>query len=257
MSGQSSGTGLFQRKRGSSNEPPADDPVKAPYGWMRDKKTGKWRPRKSWGGAGRGARKVVGGPSGTVTPDQPAAKTTRRPAARKTTVKRPAKRPEPLRMVEPLPEHDDDQEQDDLTPFLGADPAPSWHEPEPPAAPATASGQVDMRTEVESWIALAWSLPAETLSTIDPYCFGPLADDETGPLIVGCLADIAMQSPKVAEFIASKSGLMPYIKLGFAFKPVFRNAWQHHISKKVEVEIDREAMTYTVSRRDYSQYPAA
>lgn len=164
-------------------------------------------------------------------------------------------------MVDPIVYEALDDAMDEVeagaVPWLGADPDPSWHEPEPPAPPETKPGEFDMRTEVESWIALAWSLPAETLATVDPYCFGPLVDDQTGPLIVSCFADIAMQSPKVAEFIASKSGLMPYIKLGFAFKPVIKNAWQHHISKKVEVEIDREAMTYTVNRRDYSQYPAA
>ena len=254
MSGQSSGQSLFSRKRASSDEPPADDPVKAPYGWMKDKKTGKWRPRKSWGGAGRNGRKVAGQPGGATTPDGLARKTTAR--------KRPAKgrSSEPLRMVEPLAEDDagSSQEDDDLSPFLGADPAPSWHDDDAPNLPVSPDdGKTDLRTEVESWIALGWSLPADVLATIDPYCFGPLVDDQTGPLIVSCFADIAMQSPKVAAFIADKAGLMPYIKLGFAFKPVVANAWRHHISKKVEVEVDREQMTYTVTPKDYSQYPAA
>lgn len=257
MSGQSSGAGLFSRKRGSSDEPPADDPVKAPYGWMKDKSTGKWRPRKSWGGAGRDGRKVGGRTGGATTPDRPAGK----PTARKKTAKKPAaKRADTLRMVDPIVHEALEEAMDEVEanaiPWLGADPAPSWHlDPEP--APPEPSGEVDMRTEVESWIALGWSLPADALATMDPYCFGPLVDEQTGPLIVSCFTDIAMQSPKVAAFIASKSGLMPYIKLGFAFKPVLQNAWQHHISKKVEVDIDRETMTYTVNKRDYSQYPAA
>lgn len=256
MSGQSSGTNLFSRKRGSSDEPPADDPVKAPYGWMKDKQTGKWRPRKSWGGAGRGGRKVAGQPGGAVTPNRPGKKTT----ARKKTTK--TRSPEPLRMVEFLADDDagsSPEEDADIGPFLGSDPAPSWQSDDAPVVPSSSAddGKTDLRTEVESWIALGWSLPADVLATIDPYCFGPLVDDQTGPLIVSCFADIAMQSPKVAAFIADKAGLMPYIKLGFAFKPVVANAWRHHISKKVDVEVDREQMTYTVTPRDYSQYPAA
>lgn len=249
-----SGQALFSRKRGTSSEPPPDDPEKAPYGWMKDRKTGKWRPRKTWGGAGRGAHKVAGQPPTNEGPARPAAK---RPA-RKKTAARPT-RTKPLQMVEPLPEDDTEPaSEEEFLPFLGADPEPSWHTDDPtPVLSSADEGKVDLRTEVESWIALGWSIPADILSSIDPYCFNPLSDDETGPLIVGCLADIAMQSPKVAAFIASKSGLMPYIKLGFAFKPVVKNMWSHHVSKKVEVEIDREAGMFTVRQRDYSQYPAA
>lgn len=255
MNGQSTSAGLFSRKRGSSAEPPPDDPEKAPYGWMKDRKTGKWRPRKSWGGAGKNARKTA---AQSDVVQQPSIGVRKRPA-RKRTTSRP-KKSEPLRMVEPVAEEDSPSAaEDDFQPFLGADPAPSWQTDEPAQIVSGSSDakSTDLRTEVESWIALGWSLPADALATIDPYCFSPLVDDETAPLIVGCLADIAMQSPKVAAFIASKSGLMPYIKLGFAFKPVFANAWRHHVSKKVEVDIDRMNGTYMVREKDYSMYPAA
>jgi hypothetical protein len=218
---------------------------------MKDPKTHQWRPRKSWGGAGKGAHKVAGRPA----PARPTAgKKPGRPRSSKSKAK--PRKPEQLHVVEPLDQGE--PLEDEFLPFLGADPDPSWQQIDGgEAAPAAGGEQLDLRTEVESWIALGWSLPAEMLATMDPFCFGPLVDEQTGPLIVSCFADIAMQSPKVAEFIASKSGLMPYIKLGFAFKPVFQNAWRHHISKKVEVEVDRDAMTYKVTQRDYSQYPAA
>lgn len=255
MSGPSNAKNLFSRARGSSDEPPADDPDKAPYGWMKDRKTGKWRPRKSWGGAGRGARKMAGQPGGSTTPSRPAGK----PTGKKRAARKPAR--EPLRMVEFLADDDTAQvpeEDEDPGPFLGADPAPSWQMDDPPALPSSADdGKTDLRTELEAWIALGWSLPADALYTIDPYCFAPLVDDQTGPLIVSCFADIAMQHPKVAAFIADRAGLMPYIKLGLAFKEVGKNAWRHHVSKKVEVEVDRNNGVYTVKPRDYSQYPAA
>lgn len=225
---------------------------------MKDRQTGQWRPRKSWGGAGKDAHKV-GGLDGAPAPRtrKPTGRPKGRPKGRRTQPVRP--RPEPLMLVEVEGQEPDGEEE--FTPFLGSDPAPAWQRDDaPPAPPDTEqSGGFDLRTEVEAWIALGWSIPAETLATIDPYCFGPLVDDQTGPLVIRAFADIAMQSPRVAEFIASKSGLRPYIQLAAVFKPVIANAWRHHISRKVEVEIDREAMTYTVKskERDYSQYPAA
>lgn len=218
---------------------------------MRDRNTGEWRPRKSWGGAGKGAHKVAAAP--------PAAKATRPRTAGKKPRKRaaaPRARVEQLHIADE-PETDGETWQDIM---MDRDPAAAWQEapgPEPEPETPAAKEAKELRQEVEAWIALGWSIPAEALEAVDPYCFGPLVDPETGPLVIKAFADIAMQSPKVVEFIASKTGLRPYIQLAYVFKPVLQNAWRHHITRKVEVDVDRATGTYTVQPRDMSQYPAA
>lgn len=140
------------------------------------------------------------------------------------------------------------------------DPAPAWQTEanDAPVSPSSSEkAALALKTEVSSWIALAYSIPVDTLATIDPFCFGALQEPETAHNVVDALSDIVMGSPRVAEWIGSHMGLAPYIKLGVALKPVIINGWRHHVTHSVQVEVDRENMTYAVQQRDYSQYPAA
>jgi len=115
----------------------------------------------------------------------------------------------------------------------------------------------ESKADIKALIALAYTVPGETLPLVDPYCFGPLAQPETATGIIDAISDIVYGSPRVAAWAASAAGLMPWIKLGIALKPVFINVLHHHITRSVEVEVDRDAREMTVTRRDYSMYAAA
>lgn len=207
---------------------------------MRDRSTGQWRAKKR--------------------PGRPSKSTTRPGSGRKRTGSKPALRTAP-RSAAPLAAVEDAPEQQEQ-PNPEHDPAAAWQE-QPGEAPVEqrddlgAAAATAMRNDVRALIALVYSLPADSLATIDPYCFGPLQDEPTAVGVVDSLTEIVMGSPKIATWVTSATGLMPWIKLGAALKPVAVNAWRHHVTHSVEVTVDRDAMTYSVERRDYSAYPAA
>jgi hypothetical protein len=137
------------------------------------------------------------------------------------------------------------------------DPEPSWMaEPDPPRPPDFQPSR-EQRADIKALVALCYTIPAETLPLVDPYCFGPLAERDTAVGVIDAVSDIVCASPKVAKWAASASGLMPWIKLSFALKPVGLNMLHHHLTKSVEVEIDRKAREMTVTERDWSQFSAA
>lgn len=139
------------------------------------------------------------------------------------------------------------------------DPDPSWGADAPGGGPAPEPFRVDSETrkDIKALVALAYTIPGEALPLLDPYCFGVLEEEETTKGIVTAVSDIVCGSPRVARWAASAAGLMPWIKLGIALKPVAVAALHHHILRDVEVEIDRATKTMTVSRQDWAQYPAA
>lgn len=137
----------------------------------------------------------------------------------------------------------------------GPDPAPSWQaDPAPPAEQW--EPDPEDRKDIRALVALCYTVPAETLPLIDPFCFGPLTERDTANGVIDAVSDIVCQSPKVARWAASKSGLMPWLKLGMALKPVAVNGLHHHITKSITVEIDRENRTMEITETDWTQYPA-
>jgi hypothetical protein len=241
MAEEGRATTLFNRSR-RNNEAPPDDPERAPYGWMRDKTTGQWRPKKS-----------PGRPKGSTAPrSRKNAPRSKRPRKRATSARGPAQ----LTAV-----HDDEEAQQiEPNPNPDHDPPASWQEQpgqEAEEPPDQSSGKASLQQDVRALVAMVYTIPGDILPNIDPYCFGPLADPKTTVTVIDSVTEIVMGSPKVAAWVASASGLMPWIKLGLAVKPVVANGWRHHVKQSVQVDIDRQAMTYEVRERDYSEYPAA
>jgi hypothetical protein len=136
------------------------------------------------------------------------------------------------------------------------DPEPSWTQDPAPAAEQFRPSASD-RKDIKALIALIYTVPAETLPLADPYCFGPLAERETATGVIDAVADIVSASPKVAKWAVSASGLMPWVKLAIALKPIAVNVLHHHITHSVEVEVDRENRTMDITQRDFSIYSAA
>ncbi len=244
MSDRSGATNLFGRPRSVRPPEPKPDAKKAPYGWMFDKGIGKWRPKKR---AGR----TKGSPNRPAGYRRPTTRSGRKAAAT-------PREPVWTHLPEPTPELTADEEVPEEEDLRDLDPAPAWQEqPGEPAAQPPEAVPTDMKAEIRALVALLYSIPAEPLAMVDPYCFGPLDEAETAIPIVNALTDIVCASPTVAAWAASASGLRPWIRLGIAFKPVARNVVAHHIRKTVEVEVDREKREIHVTKRDFSQYTAA
>lgn len=137
-----------------------------------------------------------------------------------------------------------------------ADPEPGWiSEPAPPAEQYRPSAAD--RADIKALVALLYTVPAETLPLVDPYCFGPLSQKQTTNGVVDAVTDIVSGSPRIAKWAVSASGLMPWVKLAIALKPIGVNVLHHHITHKVDVEVDRENHEMIVTERDWSQYSAA
>lgn len=242
MSERTSSAGIFARTRKTRPPEPAADARVAPFGWLWDSKESNWRPKKTRGRV----------PDSQARGRSPRKKKSAKAAPRKVVRQPLAEVPDPVDVAVL-----DDVLAEDAE---GWDPAPAWQE-EPGEAPAaTAEGPgpgSTMRADIKALIALTYTIPTEPLALLDPYCFGALTEDQTAAGVVDALTDIVCASPKVAAWAASAVGLRPWIKLGIALKPVAVHAVKHHFTRSVEVEVDREAMTYLVKKRDYSEYTAA
>jgi len=110
------------------------------------------------------------------------------------------------------------------------------------------------RKNTKAFVALLYGPVADTLYTLDPYCFGELDSNASG--IIDAINDCVLASPKVAQMVAHGS-LVPYIKLAQVLWPVAKLAVHHHVLKDVETEVDRENKTVTVRKQDWSIYSAA
>lgn len=198
------------------DSPPPPDPVRAPKGWTWDRGEQHWKPRL------RGP--VL--PQQGQQQDQP-------PAADAEDTGGGAGR----------------QQQD---------PDPGWMRPgadQQPDGDQWSLTDTD-RKDIKALIALAYTLPSEALPLLDPYCFEPLQEKDTAEGVISAVSDIVCGSPRVARWAASAAGLMPWIKLGIALKPIAIASLHHHVLRDVEVELDRENKTMLVTKRDWSMFKA-
>lgn len=208
-------------------EPPAD-PVMAPKGWTWDRKTRDWVPRK------RAAPTSSGGAEPGAAPN---------PAYRDA---------EDERHLQQLADEFNAQVE-------AGDPDPGWFRDEQQPGDDEPLFEVDAagRRDIHALIALFYTVPAELLVVADPYCFEPLGTKKTTDDITAAVTDIVCASPRIAAWAASASGLMPWLKLAVALKPVGLAALHHHILRDVEVKVDREKKEMEITERDWSKFPAA
>src|SRR5712664_2142990 len=175
---------------------PAPDAAKAPKGWTWDRENRHWKPKVRGPvlAALRGRERQVpddrradGGPDRDGTPGDGAGQ---EPAAGE-------------------------------APDVYRDPDPAWGAGDRETTPIdTFTLDRETRADIRALIALAYTIPGETLPLLDPYCFGPLAEEDTAKGVIGAVSDIVCGSPRVAKWAASAAGLMPWIKLGIALQPV-------------------------------------
>lgn len=135
----------------------------------------------------------------------------------------------------------------------GRDPEPSWREPAA-AKKEPYKASKSEQNEVAALLGLFYSVPADFLLTVDPYCFGALnANLES---VVDATVPLICRSEKVVKYVTGASGLILWIRLLVSLKPVFVAAWQHHVIHSVHLEQDDDGMPVAL-HSDFSAYSAA
>src|ERR1700733_3159761 len=218
---------------------PAADPQQAPKGWTWTRASKRWVPRSR---APSGQQQV---PPAAPPPEQPEQKTGF-PWMRKRDTPAGA-------------------EQQDNGPDGGStrdrDPDPSWagDDRPPPSGlwdPSKVSGEV--QDDIAGLLALFYSIPADFLITIDPYCFGAL--NENLEATIDATVPIICRSRTAVEFVTGAGGLMLWIKLLATLKPFFVAVWQHHVIHAVALERETDPDTgqetgqLVAVKQDFSAY---
>lgn len=215
---------------------PAPDPQRAPKGWAWDRGTKRWKPR---------ARAAAGAAQQQAAP--------------------PAPEPEQRGIVARITGRQRDQQQPPAG--TGRDPDPAWmrtgDDAPPPPRPAWDPSEVsgEVKDDIAGMLALFYSIPADFMITVDPYCFGAL--NENLSATIDATVPIICRSKTAVEFVTGASGLILWVKLLSTLKPFAVAVWQHHIIHAVELVAEQDEETgettgrVTVHRQDFSAYPAA
>lgn len=170
---------------------------------------------------------------------------------------RPKKRPGRGGRPKPEPdasEHSDTGDHPFADPYAdGRDPQPSWYAGAKKGEPYKASPAE--QNDVAALLALMYSVPADFLLQVDPYCFGEL-NANLGQ-VVDATVPIICRSETVVKYVTGSSGLILWIKLAAAFRPFGVAVWRHHVVHTVQLQQDEETGETFVASSDYSAYSAA
>ncbi len=146
-------------------------------------------------------------------------------------------------------------------PDQGQAAAPAGRDPEPARLSSAQPGKnappkitQETRDDIAGIVALLYSLPADFLVMMDPYCFGAL--NQSLEQVIDATVPIICRSQLVVDFVTGKQGLILYIKLAAALRPFLTAVWAHHVIHIVTLEKDEEGHA-VVQREDWSAYTAA
>ncbi len=112
----------------------------------------------------------------------------------------------------------------------------------------------ETRDDIAGMVALLYSIPADFLVMMDPYCFGALNQSLDG--VISATVPIICRSQLVVDFVTGRQGLILYIKLAVALKPFLTAVWAHHVTHTVSLDKDEEGHA-VVRSEDWSAYTAA
>ena len=199
--------------------PPPDDAVKAPHGWMWDRPRKTWRPRKA-PAKGGWARTRSSESSGKVADSFKAAP--------------------------------------DMGPFerdiAGDDPAPSYANRPAPKIPKTPPKvSAATKNDIAASCGMVGMLVLPPIVARDPFCGGALT--ENFQAITDALVPLLCRSATVVGFFTDTAGdFMLWFKLAMALAPVAMAVGQHHVLKTVEIQQDTETGEVFAVKRDMSGY---
>lgn len=221
----------FAKLMNAAREQAQPEKSEAPFGWMKDTKTGEIRPKKA---AGRPRWK-----NEPLTP--PTAGNGSKPRDASGKFAKDVPKPEPSPETEPL------------STSAQRDPGPGWQAEDKGRKRRFSIN--DVPTEVVDDIAGAAGLIGipllSILQQLDPYCGTVLAQNFEN--IVNATLPLLCRSQRVVKFFSSETDFTALLALGIALKPVAVAIFEHHILGRVEVVRDPVTGVPFVQARQPSQ----
>jgi hypothetical protein len=111
-----------------------------------------------------------------------------------------------------------------------------------------------VRDDITGKLAFWLSIPAEPWLRVDPYCGQAYADqvDE----IALKMAPLVCLSPDMVRWFAKSSTFIMWTELGIAVRPVVEAIIAHHVTKRIVLDSNGEAVEVAGGGVDFSAYSA-
>jgi hypothetical protein len=111
-----------------------------------------------------------------------------------------------------------------------------------------------VRDDITGKLAFWLSIPAEPWLRVDPYCGQAYADqvDE----IALKMAPLICLSPDMVRWFAKSSTFIMWTELGIAVRPVVEAIIAHHVTKRIVLDSNGEAVEVAGGGVDFSAYSA-
>jgi hypothetical protein len=119
-----------------------------------------------------------------------------------------------------------------------------------PPIKITKAVQADITGKLAFWL----SIPAEPWLRVDPYCGGAYAGqvDE----IALKMAPLVCQSPDLVRWFSKSTTFIMWTELGIAVRPVVEAIIAHHVTKRIALDSNGQAVEVAGGGMDFSAYSA-
>jgi len=122
--------------------------------------------------------------------------------------------------------------------------------PAKPARQRKVSLTKPQQRDIEGQVALVLTFVSMLWAAADPICAEPLA--ENADKIVEKTLPIICKSPRVVQFMLANGGLLDWVGLAIALKPVFQTVVKHHVFHSID-----GASVISIQRQNQNElYPA-
>jgi len=127
-----------------------------------------------------------------------------------------------------------------------------------PARPKAAEPDIKVtkavRDDITGKLAFWLSIPAEPWLRVDPYC-GQAYADQVDEIAVK-MAPLICLSPDMVRWFAKSSTFIMWTELGIAVRPVVEAIIAHHVTKRIVLDSNGEAVEVAGGGVDFSAYSA-
>ena len=111
-----------------------------------------------------------------------------------------------------------------------------------------------VQADIEGKLAFWLSIPAEPWLRIDPYCGQAYADNVDQ--IALKMAPLVCQSPDLVRWFSKSSTFIMWTELGIAVRPVVEAIIAHHVTKRITLDSNGQAVEVRNGGMDFSAYSA-
>jgi hypothetical protein len=111
-----------------------------------------------------------------------------------------------------------------------------------------------VRDDITGKLAFWLSIPAEPWLRVDPYC-GQAYADQVDEIAVK-MAPLICLSPDMVRWFAKSSTFIMWTELGIAVRPVVEAIIAHHVTKRIALDSNGEAVEVAGGGVDFSAYSA-